>query len=100
MGKFSVNCTFLPGSQARGCAIEVFNKAEEYIFSQNIHRLSSTSLCALDNSSKCLTNNGTYTIYVYIWDRYGSVNKSLEVAQRLLTVMLGCKDQDNISISG
>ena len=43
-GYFSVNCTFLPGSQVKGCAIEVFNKAGEYIFSQDIHRLSSTSL--------------------------------------------------------
>ena len=99
-GKFSVNCTFLPGSQAKGCAIEVFNKAGEYIFSQNIHRLSSTSLYAVDNSSIYLNNNGTYTIYVYIWDKYDRVNKSLEVAQRPLTVILGCKDQDNISTSG
>ena len=66
-GNFTVNCTFLPGSQAKGCVLEVFNKAGEYIFSQNIHRLSSTSLYAVDNSSTCLTNNGTYTIYVYIW---------------------------------
>ena len=99
-GYFIINCTFLPRSLAKGCAIEVFNKAGEYIFSQNISRLSSTSLFAVDNSSTCLSNNGTYTIYVYIWDRYGRVNKSLEVAQRSLTVILGCKYQDNISISG
>ena len=99
-GYFSINCTFLPGSLAEGCTIEIFNKAGEHIFNQNISRLSSTSSYAVDNSSTCLTNNGTYTIYVYIWDKYGRVNKSLEVAQRLLTVILGCKDQDNISISG
>ena len=99
-GNFSINCTFLPGSQAKGCAIEVFNKAGEYIFSQNIHHLSSTSLYAVNNSNTCLTKNGTCIIYVYIWDKYDRVNKSLEVAQRLLTVILGYKDQDNFSISG
>ena len=70
------------------------------MFNQNISRLSSTSLYAVGNSSTCLTNNGTYIIYVYIWDKYSRLNKSLEVAQRLLTVILGCKDQDNISICG
>ena len=100
-GYFIINCTFLAGSQAKGCSIEVFNDTGKSMFNQNISRLSSTSLYAVDNSSTCLTNNGTYTIYVYIWDRYGRVNKSLEVSQRPLTVILGCKEaQDNISISG
>ena len=99
-GYFIINCTFLTGSQAKGCTIEVFNDTGVFLFSQNIHRLSSTSLYAVDNISTCLANNRTYTIYVYIWDKYGRVNKSLEVAQRSLTVILGCKDQDNTSISG
>ena len=100
-GYFIIKCTFLPGSQAKGCVIEVFNKSGDFLFSQNISRLSSTSLYAVDNSSTCLTNNGTYTIYVYIWDKYGRVNKSLEVAQRSLTVIIGCKEaQHNISTSG
>ena len=67
MGYFSINCTFLPGSQANGCAIEVFNDTGDFLFTQNISCLLSTSLYAVDNISTCLTNNGTYTIYVYIW---------------------------------
>ena len=47
-GYFIINCTFLPGSQAKGCAIEVFNDTEKFMFNQNISRLSSTSLYAVD----------------------------------------------------
>ena len=61
-GHFSINCTILPRSQAKGCAIEVFKKSGEYIFNQEIDRFSSTSSYAVDNIS--LSINGTYTIFV------------------------------------
>ena len=38
--------------------------------------------------------------YMYISGKYGRFNKSLEVTQRPLTVILGCKDQDSLSKSG
>ena len=39
------------GSQAKGFTIEVFNVTGDFLFSQNISHLSSTSLYAIDNIS-------------------------------------------------
>ena len=48
--------------------------------SENISHLLLTSSYAVDNIS--LSINGTYMIYVYVWDRYGSVNKLLVVTTK------------------
>ena len=100
MGYFSINCTFLPGSLAKGCAIEVFNETMDLVFKQNISRLLPTSSYAVDNIS--LSINGTYTIYVYVWDKYGRVNKSLVVLTKRIRVAISYQEDknDNMSING
>ena len=76
-GHFSINCTFLPGSLAKGYYIEIFNETMDLVFDENVTHLLPTSSYAVDNIS--LNINGTYMIYVYVWDRYGKVNKSFVV---------------------
>ena len=100
-GYFIINCTILNGSQAKGCAIEIFNETMDLIFTQNISRLSSSSSYAVDNIS--LSINGTYTIYIYVWDKYGRVNKSLVVMTKLVrvaTISYQGNKNENTSING
>ena len=97
-GYFSINCTFLTGSQVKGCAIDVVNNdTGEYIFNQNISRLQSTSLYAIANTTKSLTVNGTYIVHVYIWDEYGGIDTSLVVASKLVNVALSYQENNNMS---
>ena len=63
------------------------------VFNRNISRLSSTSSYAVDNIS--LNINGTYIIYVYVWDEYGRVNKSLVVMSKLVRVATKGYQVDN-----
>ena len=67
------------------------------VFNQNISRLSPTSSYAVDNIS--LNINGTYMIYVYIWDRYGRVNKSLVVTTKRVRVTISYQEDKNTSMS-
>ena len=101
-GYFIINCTILNGSQAKGCAIDIFNnETMDLIFNQNIRRLSSTSSYAVDNIS--LSINGTYEIYIYVWDKYGRVIKSLVVMTKLVRVAIISyqgKRNENTSING
>ena len=84
----------------KGYAIEIFNETMDLVFDENISRLSLTSSYAVDNIS--LNINGTYTIYVYIWDRYGSVNKSLVVMTKRVRVAINYQEDknDGMSING
>ena len=81
----------------KGCAIEIFNETTDLVFNQNIHRLSSTSSYVVDNIS--LSINGTYTIYIYVWNRYGRVNKSFVVMKKLVRVAIGYQEDKNTSMS-
>ena len=71
------------------------------MFNQNTSRLSPTSSYAVDNIS--LSINGTYTIYVYVWDRYGKVNKLLVVMTKRVRVAINYQEDyknDSMSING
>ena len=92
-GYFNVNCTFLTGSRAKGCAVEVFNETMDLVFNRNISRLLPTSSYAIDNISVSI--NGTYMIYVYVWDKYGRVDKSLVVMSKLVRVATKGYQGDN-----
>ena len=67
------------------------------VFNQNIHRLSPTSSYAIDNIS--LSINGTYMIYVYVWNRYGRVNKSFVVTTKRVKVVISYQEDKNTSMS-
>ena len=69
----------------------------DFVFNQNILRLSPGSSCAVDNIS--LSINGTYEIYIYVWDRYGRVNKSLVVMTKLVRVAISYQEDKNTSMS-
>ena len=65
----------------------------DLVFNRNISRLSPTSSYAVDNFS--LNINGTYMIYVYVWDEYDRVNKSLVVMSKLVRVATKDYQVDN-----
>ena len=69
----------------------------DLVFNQNISRLLPTSSYGVDNIS--LNINGTYTIYVYVWNRYGKVNKSLMVMTKRVRVAINYQEDKNDSIS-
>ena len=68
----------------------------DLVFKQNISRLLPTSSYAVDNIS--LSINGTYTIYVYVWDKYGRVNKSLVVLTKRVKVAISYQEDKNDNI--
>ena len=84
----------------KGYAIEIFNETMDLVFDENISRLSPTSSYAVDNIS--LNINGTYMIYVYVWDIYGKVNKSLVVMTKRVRVAINYQEDknDGMSING
>ena len=81
----------------KGYAIEIFNETMDLVFDENISRLSPTSSYAVDNIS--LNINGTYMIYVYVWNRYGRVNKSFVVITKRVRVAISYQEYKNDSMS-
>ena len=67
------------------------------VLNQDIRRLSPGSLYAVNNIS--LSINGTYEIYIYVWNRYGRVNRSLVVMTKLVRVAISYQEDKNTSMS-
>ena len=69
----------------------------DLVFDENVTHLLLTSSYTVDNIS--LNINGTYMIYVYVWNRYGKVNKSFVVMTKRVRVAISYQEDKNDSMS-